>query len=161
MGIPDDIIKNTLKNFSGLPGRLQLLGEKNGIAFYNDSNSTTPEATIAALTAIAALGRPIVLIAGGSDKELDFSQMVPVIEKSVKRLILFDGKATEKIKMLLSKNFPFVPASNMDEAFAAALAAAAPRDIVLLSPGATSFGIFKNEYDRGDQFKAAFEKLGQ
>ena len=47
----------------------------------------------------------------------------------------------------------------MDEAFAAALAAAAPRDIVLLSPGATSFGIFKNEYDRGDQFKAAFEKL--
>ncbi len=57
--------------------------------------------------------------------------------------------------MLLSKNLPFVPAPNMDEAFAAALAAAAPRDIVLLSPGATSFGIFKNEYDRGDQFKAA------
>ncbi len=105
MGIPDDIIKNTLKNFSGLPGRLQLLGEKNGIAFYNDSNSTTPEATIAALTAIAALGRPIVLIAGGSDKELDFSQMVLVIEKSVKQLILFDGNATEKITDAPLKKF--------------------------------------------------------
>ena len=58
MGIADDIIKKTLKTFSGLPGRLQLLGEKNGIAFYDDSNSTTPEATIAALSALAPLGAP-------------------------------------------------------------------------------------------------------
>jgi UDP-N-acetylmuramoylalanine--D-glutamate ligase len=161
MGIADDVIKNTLKTFSGLPGRLQLLGEKNGIAFYNDSNSTTPEATIAAFKAIAALGRPIVLIAGGSDKELDFSKMVQAIEKNVKQLVLFDGKATEKIKALLSKDFSYKTAGSMEAAFSAAVAAAAPHDIVLLSPGATSFGIFKNEYDRGDQFKAAFEKLGQ
>ena len=161
MGIPDDIIKNTLKNFSGLPGRLQLLGEKNGVAFYDDGNSTTPEAAIAALTALAPLGRPIILIAGGSDKELEFSKLIPVIEKNIKQLILFDGKATEKIKALLSKNFSYKTASSMDEAFSAALAGASPHDIILLSPGATSFGIFKNEYDRGDQFKAAFEKLGQ
>jgi UDP-N-acetylmuramoylalanine--D-glutamate ligase len=159
MGIADEIIKNVLKNFSGLPGRLQLLGEKNGVAFYDDGNSTTPEATIAALKTLAPLGRPIILVAGGSDKELDFSALVPEIEAHVKKLVLFDGKATDKITALLSKNFPSAAAANMDEAFAAALAAASPRDIVLLSPGATSFGIFKNEYDRGDQFKAAFEKL--
>ncbi|HEY5221316.1 MAG TPA: UDP-N-acetylmuramoyl-L-alanine--D-glutamate ligase [Candidatus Paceibacterota bacterium] len=159
MGIADDIIKKTLKTFSGLPGRLQLLGEKNGIAFYDDSNSTTPEATIAALTALAPLGRPIILIAGGSDKELDLSKMIPVIEKNVKRLILFNGNATEKIKPLLSKDFPYKTTASMDEAFSAAVGAAAPRDIIILSPGATSFGIFKNEYDRGDQFKTAFEKL--
>ena len=159
MGIADDIIKPTLKTFSGLPGRLQLLGEKNGIAFYDDSNSTTPEATIAALKALTPLGRPIVLIAGGSDKELDFSKMVPEMEKSAKKLVLFNGKATEKIGSLLSKDLPVATASSMDEAFAKALADAAPRDIVLLSPGATSFGIFKNEYDRGDQFRMAFEKL--
>jgi UDP-N-acetylmuramoylalanine--D-glutamate ligase len=155
----NDIIKNILKNFSGLPGRLQLLGEKNGVAFYDDGNSTTPEAAIAALKALAPLGRPIILIAGGSDKELDFSTLVPEIETHVKKLMLFDGKATEKIKTLLTKNFPCATAASMDEAFAAAVAAAAVHDIVLLSPGATSFGIFKNEYDRGDQFKAAFEKL--
>ena len=159
MGIADDIIKNVLKSFTGLPGRLQLLGEKNGVAFYGDGNSTTPEATIAALKALAPLGRPIVLIAGGSDKELDFSMLVPEIEISVKKLVLFDGKATEKIKVLLTKGFPFTASASMDEAFAAAVMAATPHDIVLLSPGATSFGIFKNEYDRGDQFKAAFEKL--
>ena len=159
LGISDDIIKKTLETFSGLPGRLQLLGEKNGIAFYDDGNSTTPEAAIAALTALAPLGRPIILIAGGSDKELDFSALVPEIETHVKKLVLFDGKATDKIKALLSKNFPFAAAANMDEAFTAVLAAASPHDIVLLSPGATSFGIFKNEYDRGDQFKAAFEML--
>jgi UDP-N-acetylmuramoylalanine--D-glutamate ligase len=159
MGITDDIIKNTLKTFSGLPGRLQLLGEKNDIAFYDDGNSTTPEATIAALRALAPRKRPIILIAGGSDKALDFSAMVAEIMQSVKHLVLFDGAATEKITALLSKDFPFTRAGSMSEAFAAALSVAAPHDIILLSPGATSFGIFKNEYDRGDQFKAKFEKL--
>ncbi len=159
MGIADDIIKNTLKNFSGLPGRLELLGEKNGVAFYDDGNSTTPEAAIAALKALAPLDRPIVLIAGGSDKALDFSTLIPEIEARVKKLVLFDGTATEKIKALLAKDFSYASAASMEEAFAAAIAASAPHDIILLSPGATSFGIFKNEYDRGDQFKAAFKKL--
>jgi UDP-N-acetylmuramoylalanine--D-glutamate ligase len=161
MGISDDTIKEVLKTFSGLPGRLELLGEKNGIAFYDDANSTTPEAAIAALQALALQKRPIVLIAGGSDKELDFSALVPKIKSSVKKLILFDGKATDKIKALLPKGFAYAPASGMDAAFSAALAAAAPGDIILISPGATSFGIFKNEYDRGDQFRAAFQKLLQ
>jgi UDP-N-acetylmuramoylalanine--D-glutamate ligase len=159
MGVADDVIKNVLKTFSGLPGRLQLLGEKNGIAFYDDGNSTTPEATIVALKALAPQGRPIVLIAGGSDKELDFSKLIPEIRNSVKRLILFKGKATEKIMALLPESTIPAIAANMDEAVEAALAGTAPGDIVLLSPGATSFGIFKNEYDRGDQFKEVFQKL--
>lgn len=159
MGIADEVIKNVLKAFTGLPGRLELLGEKNGIAFYDDANSTTPEATLAALKALAPQNRPIVLIAGGSDKELDFTALVPEIKARVKKLVLFNGKATDKIVARLGADTPFTPAASMDDAFAAALAAAAPRDIILLSPGATSFGIFKNEYDRGDQFKAAFEKL--
>lgn len=159
MGIDDEVVKNILKTFSGLPGRLQLLGEKNGIAFYDDGNSTTPEATIAALKALAPQDRPIVLIAGGSDKELGFATLIPEIKTRVKKLVLFNGKATDKIAALLDGSIPFAPAASMNEAFAAALAAAAPHDIILLSPGATSFGIFKNEYDRGDQFKAAFENL--
>lgn len=159
LGISDDMIKETLQTFSGLPGRLEFLGEKNNIAFYDDGNSTTPEATIVALNALAAAKRPIILIAGGSDKELDFSALVPKIKNSVKKLVLFKGAATEKITALLSNDFPSTSASSMDEAFSAAMSSANPGDIILLSPGATSFGIFKNEYDRGDQFKAAVMKL--
>jgi UDP-N-acetylmuramoylalanine--D-glutamate ligase len=153
LGITDDIIKNVLKNFTGLPGRLEFLGEKNSIAFYDDGNSTTPEAGIAALKTLASAGRPIVLIAGGSDKEMQFEAFAREIVKSTKKAILFTGKATEKLRALLPKEFPVEVASRMDEAYAFALASAEIGDIILLSPGATSFGIFKNEYDRGDQFR--------
>jgi len=159
LGISDSIIKETLKKFKGLPGRLENLGEKDGIAFYNDSNSTTPEAAIAALMTLGAKNRPIILIAGGSDKELSFEELAKRIPKTVKHLILFKGKATEKILALLPKDYKATIATNMDEAFRAGLAAAQPGDIILLSPGATSFGIFKNEYDRGDQFGSLVEAL--
>ena len=86
MGIADDIIKEVLKTFFRTAGTAAATGEKNGVAFYDDGNSTTPEATIAALKALAPLGRPIVLIAGGSDKELDFSALVPEMEARIKKL---------------------------------------------------------------------------
>jgi UDP-N-acetylmuramoylalanine--D-glutamate ligase len=160
LGVTEDVIKNILKSFSGLPGRLEFLGEKNGVAFYNDANSTTPEAGIAALRALASLGRPIVLIAGGSDKEMNFEMFASEIDKSVKKIILFKGKATEKLQALLPKGSPVEIAASMNEAFASACAAAGHGDTILLSPGATSFGIFKNEYDRGDQFREAFKTIG-
>lgn len=159
MGITDDVIKKVLNTFSGLPGRLQFLGEKHGIAFYDDSNSTTPEATIVALETLTAKKRPIVLIAGGSDKELNYTNLVPEIEKTVKDMVMLKGPATDKLKKLLSKKFSAPVGETMDEALTKALTLATPGDIVLLSPGATSFGIFQNEYDRGDQFRALVEKL--
>jgi UDP-N-acetylmuramoylalanine--D-glutamate ligase len=157
LGIMDDIIKKVLETFLGLPGRLELLGEKNGIAFYNDGNSTTPEAGIAALRTLKVLNRPIILIGGGSDKEMQFEAFADEIAK---KAILFKGKATEKLQALLPKEFSLEIAGSMDEAMKAALAAAQPSDIVLLSPGATSFGVFTNEYDRGDQFRECFKNIG-
>ena len=166
LGIPDETIKKVLKDFRGLPGRLELLGEKNDIVFYNDTNSTTPDAALAALRALGETAttknRPLVLIAGGNDKELDFAELAKVVAGNaphIKKLVLFQGKASEKIKALLPQNFPITMAAGMDEAFRTAMATAAPGDIILLSPAATSFGIFKNEYDRGEQFKAEFEHL--
>ena len=154
LGISDEIIKNILKTFSGLPGRLEFLGEKNGIAFYNDSNSTTPEAAIAALRTLARNRRPIVLIAGGSDKELDFTDVRPRDRENRKKASSsFKGKATEKLQGVSAERISGrASLRTWTKPFAAALAAAKPGDIILLSPGATSFGIFKNEYDRGDQF---------
>jgi UDP-N-acetylmuramoylalanine--D-glutamate ligase len=159
MGIPEKTIKEVLKTFAGLPGRLEHLGEKNGVAFYDDGNSTTPEAGIAALRALSGIGRPIVLVAGGSDKEMRFDDFAAEIAKTAKTAILFRGKATEKIQPLLPAKFPATVVASMDEAIQAALGAAASGDLVLLSPGATSFGVFKNEYDRGDQFREAFKKI--
>lgn len=159
LGIADEHMKKTLETFGGLPNRLEFLGEKNGIAFYNDSNATTPDATIVALRTVAAKQKPIVLVAGGSDKELDFASLAREIEKTAKHVVLFEGKATEKLKALLPENFAFTMAANMREAVTAAIAHAAPGDIILLSPAATSFGIFKNEYDRGEQFAAAIAAL--
>jgi UDP-N-acetylmuramoylalanine--D-glutamate ligase len=164
LGITNDIIEDVLANFGALPNRLELIAEKNGIAFYNDSNSTTPEATIAALRALQespeTKQRPIVLIAGGSDKELVFQNLARELAglasgtpAHLKKLILFEGKATEKLKALLPKDVPLAMVSTMDQAVNGAIWAAQSGDIVLLSPGATSFGIFKNEYDRGDQFR--------
>jgi UDP-N-acetylmuramoylalanine--D-glutamate ligase len=157
LGISDEIVKTVLKTFPGLPGRLEFLGEKNDVAFYNDSNATTPEATIAALATLALKRRPVILIAGGSDKELVFENLAREIKMNVKGAVLFRGNATEKLKMLLPEKFPAAIASNMQEAVATALGMARQGDTILLSPGATSFGIFKNEYDRGDQFRNAVQ----
>ena len=159
LGVSRGVINHVLKNFAGLPGRLEFLGEKKGVAFYNDTNSTTPEATLVALQTLAKTGRPIVLIAGGNDKGLDFTALAPEIEKVVKEIVFFKGAATEKLRVLLSAQLPQKIVSNMDEAMGAALAATQRGDILLLSPGATSFGIFKNEYDRGDQFSARVNAL--
>ena len=159
LGISDDVSKKVLATFTSLPSRLELLGEKNGLIFYNDSNATTPDATIAALATLATLKKPIVLIAGGSDKELVFDDLARAIKTTTANVILFRGKAQEKLQALFGTDVPATIASNMDEAFRAALAAAVPGSIILLSPGATSFGIFKNEYDRGDQFNECFKNL--
>jgi UDP-N-acetylmuramoylalanine--D-glutamate ligase len=154
--LPDSVIRQSLADFSGLPNRLQYLGEKQQIAYYNDSNATTPEATLAALDALA--GKPLVLIAGGNDKESDYAALAQAIQKAVRALVLFEGAATEKLIPLLG-DFPYTLVSSMPDAVRAAETLAHPGDTILLSPGATSFGIFKNEYDRGDQFIRVFESL--
>ncbi len=159
MDIPDKVIRGVLAAFAGLPGRIEFLGEKNGVAFYDDGNATTPDATIAALKTLHHEGRPIVLIAGGSDKTLDFAKLIPELERAVKKIILLPGTATDKIKLLLPNAFPAGAAGSMHEAVKQAAAAAATNGIVLLSPAAASFGLFKNEYDRSDQFKDAVAKL--
>ena len=97
LGITDDVIKKVLKDFSGLPGRFEFLGERGGIAFYNDGNSTTPEAAVAALHTLAITGRPIVLIAGGSDKEMKFEAFAEEIVKNVKRADPFQRRGDGKI----------------------------------------------------------------
>lgn len=149
LNLTDEEIFEALSSFPGVEGRLQFIGEVNGVRVYNDNNSTTPQATIAGLEALAADGeRNTILIAGGSYKEIDPSPLIDAADRFAKRVVLLAGSGTDRIADDLDADV----FDTLREAVAAALAASDPGDILLFSPGFASFGMFKNEYDRNDQF---------
>jgi UDP-N-acetylmuramoylalanine--D-glutamate ligase len=153
MGIKEKDIKKVIAEYPGEPGRLELILKKDGITYYNDTNATTPDACIAALKTLHKNKKNIVLICGGANKELKFEAMIQMIKKTAKAVVFIKGTATDKIFNILPKGFPeFVITDNMKSAVQEAQNFAQKNDIILLSPGAASFGVFKNEYDRGDQF---------
>jgi len=154
--IPKSKIKNIVESFVGVPGRLQFIKEKNGARYYNDTTSTMPEATIAALSSLGEKNKNIILIAGGTDKNLDFKNLARSIKNHTKGVVLLSGTATEKINQALRESgysSPLVISKNMKEAVGSAKDMAEKGDIVLFSPASTSFGMFKNEYDRGEHFE--------
>jgi UDP-N-acetylmuramoylalanine--D-glutamate ligase len=163
--IPAEIILRAIKNFPGLPYRLEFIRKFKGIKFYNDSCSTTPEATLAALESFPQ--QPIILILGGKDKKLDYEKLGKVIgeNKEIKKIILLqhpDYDASPKIFYALKKHLnpeKIILASNLKIGVEAALQKAQPNEIILFSPAAASFGMFKNEFDRGDQFNTAVKNL--
>lgn len=146
-------IKQTVKNFKPEPGRLEMILKKNGITYYNDNNATSPDACIAALNSLYKNKKNIILICGGADKEFHFDNMLKVIINTTKNTVFIKGTATDKILNILPQNFPkHVVVDSMKSAVQEARKFAKNGDIILLSPGAASFGVFKNEYDRNDQF---------
>ncbi|MEX0918550.1 MAG: UDP-N-acetylmuramoyl-L-alanine--D-glutamate ligase [Candidatus Paceibacterota bacterium] len=158
--IPDRVIKQAVADFSGVPGRLELVGEAKEIKYYNDTTATVPEATLAALAALADYAGRIILIGGGSDKLLDYRHYGQEVPTKVKKLILFPGSATDKIKKVLPAKFrrQTLSADNMTMAVKLARAEATAGDVILLSPAAASFGLFTNEFDRGEQFNKLIKK---
>lgn len=160
LDISESQIKKTVEEFRGVPGRLEFIGEKKGVKFYNDTTATTPDGVIAAMDSLKEYKGKIILIGGGADKNLDYKEYAEIVSKFVKKFILFTGAATEKIKKELSeKGVVFEEVGNMKDAVKNALLSVKKGDVVLLSPGAASFGIFKNEFDRGDQFNKIVSKL--
>ena len=154
-GIPDDVSREALESFPGVPGRLELILEKNGIKVYNDTTSTTSEATLAALNALHTGAKNIVLIMGGADKGLAMDALVAKLSE-VKKVILLAGSGTERIRTSL----PDAPVfTDFKAAVAAACASVGAGDLILFSPAFASFGMFKNEYDRGDQFVKLIHEL--
>jgi UDP-N-acetylmuramoylalanine--D-glutamate ligase len=159
-GLTDEEIFGGLATFPGVPGRLEYLGEKDGIKIYNDNNATTPQATIQGITALAR-GKNILLIAGGSYKEVDPAPLIPLIEAHVKNVVLLPGTGTDQLLKALPENSTIdrTISDSMEAAVEAALAGGKEGDVLLFSPGFASFGLFKNEYDRGDQFVDAVRRL--
>jgi UDP-N-acetylmuramoylalanine--D-glutamate ligase len=157
VGIPDEISRRAFEGFAGVPGRLELVRTVDEVAFYNDTNSTTPEATLAALRALEKeyAGR-ILLITGGTDKNLDMKELLEEIPNNTKRVTLLSGTGTERIRGSLPEAEVF---DNLAMAFADARAHVDSGDVILFSPAFASFGMFQNEYDRGDQFDALVQAL--
>jgi UDP-N-acetylmuramoylalanine--D-glutamate ligase len=158
---PTREIKKVLETFKGLPHRLEFVRKFKGIEFYNDTASTMPEAAIAALK---TLGREknIILIAGGSDKGLDYKKLAKEIRKYCKAVILFEGEASQKILKTIQQYSNITISDSvktMKDAIKNAVKLAKKGDIILLSPAAASFGLFQNEFDRGEQFKQIVKRL--
>jgi UDP-N-acetylmuramoylalanine--D-glutamate ligase len=158
-GAPVDAVREGLRTFRGVPHRYEDLGVIDGVRYINDTAATAPAAAVAALETTPG---PVVLLAGGSDKGLDFTAMADAM-LGTKAVILFDGRVPTPLAALLDERkyagTLLGPMRTMEDAVRAAVALAAPGDTVLLSPGTASFGVFRNEFDRGDQFRAAVARL--
>ncbi len=164
LGIQEEVILSALTKFKAIDGRFQYIDTIQKIHFYNDNNSTTPESTIISLQSLKReySDRNIIWIGGGADKKFHYEKLAKYLEREIHFSILFSGTATDKIKKHLRENFGrIIETMSMKSAVHLAFEKAKAGDIIVLSPGAASFGIFKNEYDRNDQYIRAIKKLGK
>jgi len=159
LGLPPEAIREHLETFPGIEHRMELFHKARGIDFYNDSAATIPEAAAAALETLGGEGR-VILVTGGTDKDLDFSPLAAVSGKA-RAIILLSGTGSEKLRPLLERvgSAYLGPFDSPEAAAAAALEVAAAGDRVVLSPGCASFGMFLNEFDRGHKWKDAVRRL--
>jgi UDP-N-acetylmuramoylalanine--D-glutamate ligase len=156
-GVEAALISQGLAGFVGLEHRLELVRDKGGVRFYNDSAATMPYATVEALR---ALSPPVLLIAGGTDKSIDFAPLVAEAGRAA-GIYLLSGSATEKLRALLDgASIRYKgPYDSLEAVVAAAAADAATGSSVVMSPACASFGMFENEFDRGRRFKAIVQAL--
>lgn len=161
LGVSSVKIKTALKKFKGLPNRIETVANKRGLTFINDTTATTPDGTIAALNAYPAKSdRLIHLIFGGADKELDFAEVTSLLKKRKDvGVYLLAGTAQKKIEARFKKvGIHYSLFENLDAVFAKLKEMTEKGDLVLLSPGCASFGLFKNEFHRGEEFVKLVKK---
>jgi UDP-N-acetylmuramoylalanine--D-glutamate ligase len=151
-----EALRDTLRDFPGLEHRLEFVRELDGVKYINDSKGTNVGATMKSLEGFS---EPVVLIAGGRDKDSDFTLLRPLVKEKVKKVILV-GEAAEKISRAVSDLAACGHAGyDMDKAVRMARQAAAAGDVVLLSPACASFDMFSDFEDRGRRFKMLVEAL--
>jgi UDP-N-acetylmuramoylalanine--D-glutamate ligase len=156
-GVPMDIIRESVKAFKGVEHRIEYVTEKNGVAYYNDSKGTNPDA---AIKGIQAMNRPTVLLGGGYDKNSEYTEWIESFDGKVKKLILL-GATKEKIaKDADACGFTdYVFADTFEDAVLLAAKTAEPGDAVLLSPACASWDMFPSYEVRGDKFKEIVNSL--
>jgi len=163
VGVPADKIGAALNEFRGLPDRLELVGQVNGVKYYNDSKSTTPDAGIVALNAFDA---PVIAIVGGYDKSVcldDFARHLARRAKAVVCIGQTAGQLVEKVTNFAGNRSPLEirQVEGLEEAVHLAGSLACAGDVVLLSPGCASWDMFDNYQQRGRVFKDAVRRLAE
>lgn len=154
-GVDPAAMAPVLREFEGLPHRLEWVRTVNGVDFINDSKGTNIGAMKKSLN---SFDRPVILIIGGKDKGGDFSALKEIFQGRVKFLILI-GEARPKIEAALNGSFDHEAADSMDAAVKAAFRHAEPGDVVLLSPACASFDMFRDYADRGERFRECVQRL--
>ena len=150
-GVPLEIVRDTVKAFTGVAHRIEFVCEKHGVAYYNDSKGTNPDA---AIKGIQAMNRKTLLIGGGYDKDSEYEEWIDAFDGKVKHLVLL-GQTRDKIAEA-AKRVGFeqiIMVDTLEEAVRTCADLAEPGDAVLLSPACASWGMFKNYEERGDKFK--------
>jgi UDP-N-acetylmuramoylalanine--D-glutamate ligase len=164
LGVPDEIIASTVSHFASVAHRLADVRQLKDVRYINDSSSTTP---IAGQVALEAFSDPIILIAGGNTKHLPLEQWPQRIIQHCRHVILLSGSGTDELQAAIQQEAAQQNRENpicgifddYRQALDTANQLAQSGDIVLLSPGFTSFGMFLNEFDRGDKFVAYVQAL--
>jgi UDP-N-acetylmuramoylalanine--D-glutamate ligase len=154
-GARPQVCREVLAAFTGLPHRLEWVAAVNGVDFYDDSKGTNVGAVARSL---GSFDRPVVLIAGGRDKDTDFSLLNNLIQERVKALVLL-GETRERLAQVWEGLAPAYLAADLNEAVARAAALASPGEVVLLSPACASFDMFRDYAHRGETFQKAVHEV--
>jgi UDP-N-acetylmuramoylalanine--D-glutamate ligase len=154
-GAAPESLEESIRKFKGVEHRIEFVSEFNGVQYFNDSKATNVDATIKSLESFPG---NILLIAGGRDKEGDFTALRALVRDRVKHLVLI-GEAADKIKKAISDLADTIQAQSMQEAVAACSRVAEPGDVVLLAPACASFDMFHDYEHRGRVFKEAVHQI--
>ena len=162
-GASIEAMQQVITNFTGVEHRLQLVREHNNVSYYNDSIATSPERVVAALH---SFNEPVVLLAGGRDKRLPWEDAARLMLHKVHHLILFGeaaeiiAKTIDRVRHEISRSKLEVHrCSDLEESVGLASQIARPGDVVLLSPGCTSFDAFGSFVERGERFEEIVMQL--
>ena len=159
LGLPLQPLLAALREFKGLPHRVELIGQADGVRWYDDSKGTNVGSTVAALLGLARVDSKLVLIAGGDGKGQDFSPLRSAVERSAREMVLIGRDAPLIAAAVAGAGVPIRRAASMDQAVALAAQAARPGDAVLLSPACASFDMFRDYRHRGEVFRLAVERI--
>ncbi|MEY2665304.1 MAG: hypothetical protein RLZZ480_409 [Candidatus Parcubacteria bacterium] len=163
LGLTEEEIFSGLASFPGVEGRLQYLGEINDVKIYNDNNATTPQAVIMGMKAVGNVDdKNVIWLGGGAKKDIDTTELLATIPQYCKKVVFLEGTGTAALleshqgsnstgnSTIAGVEVEVV--GSMAEAVKAGLAAGEPGDVLLFSPGFASFGLYRNEYERNDEF---------
>ena len=158
LGADADQLQAGLRSFRNAPHRMELIAEVDGVEYINDSKATNVDS---AYYALEAMTKPVIWIAGGTDKGNDYQPLIPFVEDKVKALVCLGADNSKLFHAFGEKVKAIVEARSAGEAVAKASSLAREGDVVLLSPACASFDLFKNYEDRGNQFRKAVLELSK